>query len=82
MKKLIFILISILFVLTFCSCCASGDNTITTWKRCGRITTDGGTVFGVYYDVNTKVMYAQDVHSATVLLNPDGTPMLWKGDKE
>lgn len=85
MKKLLTILLIITVCIgTLCGC-GRGDSTrekISTWKPCGYIDVTRGEDYTVYYDVDSKVMYAVHAHRVTVLLNPDGTPMLYEGGAE
>ena len=79
-----FMLILILSAVTFClSGCARRETreVISTWKVCGEIDSPYHHS-SVYYDENTKVMYATWSTGLTVLLNADGTPMLWEEDKK
>ena len=80
MKKLIILLITIIIVGLLTGCCndTNYDEIKFNWKRCGTISKPDGDM-SVYYDVDTKVMYASGVYISSVLLNPDGTPMLYEG---
>lgn len=82
-KVLIIASISIVTALlgTLCGC-ETEQEPIITWKECGYLERVGDMDLVVYYDVNTKVMYASYGYGKTVLLNSDGTPMLWKGGAE
>lgn len=75
MKKIIPWILAALILL---SGCEYSKQIISTWKECGKIEKIGDNIC-VYYDTKTKVMYAWNGHSASVLLNADGTPMLWEG---
>lgn len=82
MRKML-IISSIVMVLlgTLCGC-RTRQEPITTLKKCGYVKREGNIDFAVYYDVNTKVMYSSGAYGKTVLLNSDGTPMLWEGGGE
>ena len=57
----------------------SGNRFVITKER-----TTGNTVYVEMYDKNTKVMYVfiklDDSGNFTMLVNADGTPMLWEGE--
>lgn len=91
MKKivmLLFILIMPVVIFGGCSCSyetnpyktiQSGDRFVITKEL-----TTQNTVYVEMYDKNTKVMYCyiklSNSGSFEVLLNADGTPMLWEGE--
>ena len=81
--KLLAIIISLFLLLSFvgCTCADSADSTTKyisyEWVLCGEI--DAGLYyFNLYYDKDTKVMYAVSSNRVTVLLNADGTPKLYE----
>jgi len=50
------------------------------WVYCGTVDRGVDGDLNIYYDTQTKVMYATSGYKATVLLNTDGTPMLYEED--
>ena len=51
------------------------------------VTVENNTLFDVVYDKETMVMYSVSNYGAgsgvmTLLVNADGTPKLWEGDRE
>lgn len=87
MKKVIAILI-ILFMLTICGC--EGKATVNSEglkEESMFILVEDANVFVVVYHRDTKVMYTvsrggYNSGNFCLLVNPDGTPMLWKGGGE
>lgn len=85
MKRAVAILI-ILVMLTFCGC--TGKATVTSeelQEESMFVLVEESNIFDVVYHRDTKVMYAVSHGGAVagnfcLLVNPDGTPMLWKGD--
>lgn len=60
------------------------ENTVTseesTFIKVDEISGESGS-FDIYYDRETKVMYAMKFHGGvTVMVNPDGTPRLYEED--
>lgn len=82
MKKYRLILLLMIFVFCFCACSNTNEKKppLAEWRYCGEIDLIGDNL-NVCYDTKTKVMYAYRGYALTVLLNADGTPMLYE-DKE
>ena len=88
-KKILFILLLLIMpVMLLCGCSyetsprpalESGNRFVITKER-----TTGNTVYVEMYDKSTKVMYIyvklSESGSLTMLVNSDGTPMLWEGE--
>lgn len=87
MKKVIAILIT-LVMLTLCGC--KGEATIKydgLQEESMFVIVEEAHIFSVVYHRDTKVMYAisrggYNSGNFCLLVNPDGTPMLWKGGGE
>lgn len=79
MKKCCVILLLLIFVFCLSSCSNTQEKKLVhgEWVECGEIERFGENLV-VYYDTKTKVMYAHGYNSLTVLLNADGTPMLYE----
>lgn len=85
MKKKIFILlVALLFLIFIFAGCE--DNNVST-SKVGDITlikVVNGENFDIYVDKDTRVMYIFNKTTyqggMTVLINSDGSPMLWEGD--
>ena len=82
MKKIWVILLSIVLVFCFSACSNKKEQILEQhqWVYCGEIKAPGED-FYIYYDTKTKVMYAKGYCTLTVLLNADGTPMLYEGEE-
>lgn len=80
MRKALTLLFVFVTILSLCGC-EDKEKPISRWEYVGTIEA-GLDEQQVFYDVNTKVMYALGYRTCTVLLNSDGTPMLWKGGAE
>lgn len=81
MKKL-FIAILMLFALTGCVP-NSSESIVSKDTPSMFVRVEEGFSWDVYYHRDTKVMYAvsdgvKNSGTFTVLVNPDGTPMLWE----
>ena len=90
-KKLIsLLLVLVMPMLVLCGCSCSIETTpYKTIQHCGRFViinelTTGNTVYVEMYDKNTKVMYVYvdlgESGGLQVLLNADGSPMLYEGE--
>lgn len=79
MKKCCVILLLLIFVFCLSACSNTNEKKLIhgEWVRCGEIEISGDNL-SVYYDTKTKVMYARRHYSLTVLVNSDGTPMLYE----
>jgi hypothetical protein len=76
------ILLLLIFVLCVSACSNTNGKQLERieWVECGEIKTNICHLT-VCYDTKTKVMYAIRYESGvTVLLNADGTPMLYEGE--
>lgn len=83
MKKTLCIIL-IALMMSLCGCEASQVPEVPMVDGSMFIVVEDGTFYEVVYHNSTKVMYVVskgycNVGSFTVMLNPDGTPMLWKG---
>ena len=87
MKKVIAILIT-LIMLTLCGC--EGIATVNSeelQERSMFVLVENSYTFVVVYHRDTKVMYTisrsgYNSGNFCLLVNPDGTPMLWEGGRE
>ena len=82
MKKTLCIILLAL-MMTLCGCEASQVPEKPLVENSMFIVVEEGTFYKVAYHKSTKVMYAIsygycNVGTFTVMLNPDGTPMIWK----
>ena len=77
MKKLIILLIAIIIIGLFSGCGTESNEIVSTWKRCGEIKRSGDNL-DIYYDINTKVMYA-DV-SGTACSTQHAQRDRWSGE--
>ena len=77
MKKLF----AILMVIALCIClCACGESEYI--RSSDRLFEVAATYAGciVFRHVETNVLYVDDGYGFSVLLNADGTPMIWEGN--
>lgn len=88
MKKLKIIVLTIALsgVLLFGCAANSTETKVIEDKPSMFIMVENGPTWDVYYHRDTKVMYVVSDGSYTygnftVLVNPDGSPMLWKEDQ-
>ena len=86
MKKVIAILIT-LVMLTLCGCEGKTVNSEGLQGESMFVRVEVTNIFSVVYHRDTKVMYAisrcgYNSGNFCLLVNPDGTPMLWKGGGE
>lgn len=85
MKKLIFICIAVILSISLTAC--SSNESYSEVKEDTPsmfVQVENGYSWEVYYHKDTKVMYvvSEGYYNAgtfTVMVNPDGTPMLWEG---
>lgn len=85
MKRIILV---VMFVITVMTAVACGCSNVNSESKSMFTIVEGDTLSKTYmivYHNDTKVMYAvsDSGHSAgifTVMVNPDGSPMLWKED--
>lgn len=92
MKRLLLILGVSLFFLFGCACnettdavCEATTDTVTNNDQGKFIIITGGALYDVVYNKDTKVMYAvsrgaYNQGAFTLLVNPDGSPMLYEGE--
>lgn len=88
MKRLLIVLMTIaLCACLFVGCSGSGvlevDENHTSESSFVRV--EDGDSYWIVYHKETKVMYifstgAYNAGSACLMLNPDGTPMIWEGE--
>lgn len=77
----------LLVLLFFASCSTTIEETENQQETSMFVQIERTGYWKVVYHKETKVLYAVSDGSYnrgnfTVLVNPDGTPMLWKGDRE
>lgn len=82
MKKTLCIILLAL-TMTLCGCEASQVPEEPLVENSMFVVVEDGTFYRVAYHKDTKVMYAiswgyGNAGTFTVMLNPDGTPMIWK----
>lgn len=82
MKKTLCIILLVL-MMTLCGCEVSQVPEEPLESNSMFVVVEKGTFYSVVYHKSTKVMYVMssgyyNVGTFTVMLNPDGTPMLWK----
>lgn len=81
MNKIKIIALMLICVFTFClsGCSHSSESKYVEveFVKCGRANLE----LSIYYDTNTKVMYVVDGHRMSVLMNADGTPMLYDSEE-
>ena len=90
MAKTITKIFAVLMAIALCACLFSGcTGNPTTEKEVSKnssfVIVEDGVSYYVVYHKDTKVMYALSAggHSFGVfclLVNPDGTPMIWEGE--
>ena len=85
MKKLLCILLVVLMIFALCSCGKSDETSerfVAVEARRGAGTLISNYTETIFYDKETNVMYlgvrSGNQLAITVLLNADGTPMLYK----
>lgn len=85
MKNIVLYLLSVCLIVVIlgslvgCDSQPDPDAVYLTWIKCGEL--ERGEDFSwIYYDPQTRVMYAWDTYTCTALLNADGTPMLYEKD--
>lgn len=77
----------LLVLLIFASCTATVEETESQQETSMFVQIEQTNIWKVVYHKETKVMYAVssggfNSGNFTVLVNPDGSPMLWKGNRE
>lgn len=81
MKKIVCFVISVVMLVSLCSCGAKvnedGDKDVSMF-----VSVERTTVWQIVYHRETKVMYAVSLYghgsgTFTLLVNQDGTPMIW-----
>lgn len=86
MTKLIVILMAIaLCACLFAGCSGAPEVDENVSKSSSFIIVEGGDCYYIVYHKDTKVMYVVSGGSYnrgtfTVMVNPDGTPMIWEGN--
>lgn len=89
MKKVVAVFVLLAICLIFVSGCTKNksESEVTEDKPSMFVLIEEGSHWKVYYHRDTKVMYVMS-HSSdnrgnfTVMVNPDGSPMLYKNTKE
>ena len=88
-KRIIYALLCVIFALFLVGCCTPiervDEKPQKTVSMFVIVEGSGMDSYRIVYHRDTKVMYAvscgtYNTGNFTVLLNPDGSPMLWKGD--
>lgn len=78
MKKIIILLLMMVLLFTGCNVSSEEEAYCDNF-----ICVEHDSVYSIYVDKNTMVMYWSKRNSGiTVILNADGTPMLWDGELE
>lgn len=86
MKKFILFLATVLMIVTLCACSSNNpESEIVEGKPSMFVMIENGPSWNVYYHKETKVMYVVSMSSYncgnfTVMVNPDGSPMLYEGE--
>ena len=86
MKKLIVLIAAVLMILTVSSCAQNPtEDKVVEGQISMFVKVEDGPFWNVYYHKVTKVMYvvsASTYNSGdfTLLVNPDGSPMLYEGE--
>lgn len=86
MKKFILFLITVVMVVSICSCTSNRtESFVVEGKPSMFVKVEDGPSWNVYYHRETKVMYTVSYGSYnngnfTLLVNPDGSPMIWEGE--
>lgn len=79
MKKLLLICGFLVFMLlSACSMVSVEGDEVDDNQKSMFIRCEQTINWSVYYHRETKVMYLYNGHTWTVIVNPDGTPMLYK----
>ena len=81
-NKCIAIVLILILLLSLVACTEEKPKNLIKceWVYCGVVDRGSDGDLNIYYDTQTKVMYATSGYKATVLLNADGTPMLYEED--
>lgn len=86
MKKVVLFLIMVLMIVTLSACATNKTESVVTEEKASMfVRVEEGPSWNVYYHRDTKVMYvvsrsSYNTGNFTVLVNPDGTPMLYEGE--
>lgn len=84
MKKFILFLTAVLMIVAFCACASNyTESEVVEGQSSMFVKVESGPNWNVYYHRDTKVMYAvswgsYNYGTFTLLVNPDGSPMLWE----
>lgn len=84
MKKIILIFVMVFSIMSICACASNNTDSVVVGDAPSMfVKVEDGPYWNVYYHKDTKVMYAVSYSSYncgtfTLLVNPDGTPMLWE----
>lgn len=86
MTKLIaFLMVILLCACLFVGCSEAPEVGETVSKSSSFVLVEDGNGYNVVYHKDTKVMYTYSTSSSNygnfcLLVNPDGTPMIWEGN--
>ena len=86
MKKFILFLVAVLMIVSLCACVTNPtESNVVEDKPSMFVMVESGLYWDIYYHRDTKVMYAVSMSSYnrgnfTILVNPDGSPMLYEGE--
>jgi hypothetical protein len=86
-RMIIALWIVIIFASGLCSCSNATATSASSYDTSMFVMLESTPKWNVVYHKNTKVMYAVSSSGTgsgvfTVLLNPDGTPMIYRGNNE
>lgn len=82
MKKMGLVLFTVLMIVALSACALNQtENLVVDGQPSMFVKVEDGPSWNVYYHSETKVMYvASNRGNFTVLVNADGTPMLYEGE--
>lgn len=86
MKRFL-VLLTVLIMLMFCGCRGAKVEYEQTTETSMFVVVEKGNYWDVVYHRETKVMYAishgtSNIGTFCLLVNQDGTPMLWEGETD
>lgn len=87
MKQFMLFLAMVAMIMALCACSANKtESEVVEDKPSMFVKIEDGPMWNVYYHRDTKVMYAVQTGGAysygafTLLVNPDGSPMIYEGE--
>lgn len=86
MKQFMLFLAMVAMIMALCACSANKtESEVVEDKPSMFVKIEDGPMWNVYYHRETKVMYVVSASSYncgnfTLLVNADGSPMLWEGE--